>query len=132
MGDFKSSCDPHEKIYRLVKWKLHFTFARRENWLAPHAWTFISATCGFHFSHFLLLNPQICINLWLQEVKNTPYPISPVCSFSWGSHKVITSTTLLKNKSMLTFFSSALKRNITLRGISVWKMSGTSWKGFWE
>ena len=122
MRDFKSSFYPQEKIYWLVKWKLHFTIGR-VYWLPRPAWA--SYFCNMLLTFF-------CINLWLQKIKNTLYPMSPVCSSSWGSHKLITSTTLLKNNSTLTLFSAALKRAIALRGISVLKMSGTFSKGSWE
>ena len=39
-------------------------------------------------------------------------------SFSWASTKVMTSTTLLKNKSTFIFFNVALKRVTASRGIS--------------
>ena len=39
-------------------------------------------------------------------------------SFSWASTKVMTSTTLLKNKSTFIFFNVALKRVTGSRGIS--------------
>lgn len=65
----------------------------------------------------------------LKGVKETLYLISPVCSSSSASLKLMTSTTLLKNNSTLTFFRASLKRVIILRGISVLKISETSSKG---
>lgn len=68
----------------------------------------------------------------LLYVKYSNYPISRFLSSSWTSSKLMTSITLLKNKSTSILFNAALSNAIVSRGISSLKLSEISSNGSWK
>ena len=71
-------------------------------------------------------------NISLLYVKYRNYPISQFLSSSWTSSKLMTSITLLKNKSTSILFNAALSNAIVCRGISSLKLSEISSNGSWK
>ena len=71
-----------------------------------------------------------CVKNISIEYRN--YPVSRFLSSSWTSRKLMTSITLLKNKSTSILFSAALSNAIVSRGISSLKLTEMSSNGSWK